>query len=75
MAKTELDWAIERMNKSVDSAIVRILNSITKMVDTSCEELIASLSPEAVAARQLKSQEEIEEANRAWQRKRDGFIA
>jgi len=75
MAKTELDWAIERMNKSVDSAIVRILNSITKMVDTSCEELIDSLSPEAVAARQLKSQEEIEEAHRAWQRKRDGFIA
>jgi len=74
MANTELDWAIERMNKSVDSAIVRILDGITKMVDTHCTELIDSLSPEAQAAHKLENQKEIEEANRAWQRKRDGFI-
>ena len=47
MAKTELDWAIERMNKSVDLAIIRILNSITKMVDASVAETIKNFSPDS----------------------------
>jgi len=74
MANTELDLAIERMNKSVDAAIVGILNGIVAMVDLHCVELINSLSPEVVAAKELEYQEEMEAAHRAWQRKRDGFM-
>ena len=42
----ELDRAIWKMNESVNTAIVSILNGITKMVDDSVAETLKNLTPD-----------------------------
>ena len=49
MANTELDLAIERMNKSFDTAFEAIIASVIKMTEAKVAGLIYQLSPEGQA--------------------------
>ena len=62
MDTTELDLAIERMNKAVDTAVLGILHNIVSMVDTARDELIDSISPTAMRHLEKAYRKEIDDA-------------